>query len=196
MAIAARKHRFNLASSSRNDDVVALSCSKKRCEKSNMSWMVEDPAGSHSRASGHTVLNASLKCEKLMGRFGPHHTMEKQRIDPPGTKKYAPYSPGVMVGNTIWLSGQIDVDSGDTIEIQTQGALNKIDALLGEAGASKHDVVFAQVLLKSMEFYAPMNEVYGAWVESMDVKPARAAFAVDALPADALVEIVVQAIRS
>jgi len=50
--------------------------------------------------------------------------MEKQRIDPPGTKKYAPYSPGVVVGNTIWLSGQIDVDSGDTIEIQTQGALN------------------------------------------------------------------------
>ena len=91
---------------------------------------------------------------------------------------------------------QIDVDSGDTIEVQTQGALNKIDALLGEAGASKHDVVFAQVLLKSMDFYAPMNEVYGAWVDSIDVKPARAAFAVDALPADALVEIVVQAIRS
>ena len=131
-----------------------------------------------------------------MGRFGPHPGMEKQRIDPPGTKKYAPYSPGVMVGNTIWLSGQIDVDSGDTIEIQTQGALNKIDALLGEAGASKHDVVFAQVMLKSMDFYAPMNEVYGAWVDSIDVKPARAAFAVDALPAGALVEIVVQAIRS
>ena len=108
--------------------------------------------------------------------------MEKRRIDPPGTKKYAPYSPGVVVGNTI--------------EVQTQGALNKIDALLGEAGATKHDVVFAQVLLKSMEYYAPMNGVYGAWVESMEVKPARAAFAVDALPADALVEIVVQAITT
>ena len=131
-----------------------------------------------------------------MGRVRPRMFMEKQRIDPPGTKKYAPYSPRVVVGNTIWLSGQIDVDSGDTIEVQTQGALNKIDALLGEAGASKHDVVFAQVLLKSMDFYAPMNEVYGAWVDSIEVKPARAAFAVDALPADALVEIVVQAIRS
>lgn len=131
-----------------------------------------------------------------MGRVCPRRRMEKRRIDPPGTKKYAPYSPGVVVGNTIWLSGQIDVDSGNTIEVQTQGALNKIDALLGEAGATKHDVVFAQVLLKSMEYYAPMNEVYGAWVESMEVKPARAAFAVDALPADALVEIVVQAITT
>jgi len=144
--------------------------------------MIQDPAGSHGPALRAHVLNASLDGEKLMGRVEPRPSMEKQRIDPPGTKKYAPYSPGVMVGDTIWLSGQID--------------LNKIDALLGEAGASKHDVVFAQVLLKSMDFYAPMNEVYGAWVDSIDVKPARAAFAVDALPADALVEIVVQAIRS
>lgn len=131
-----------------------------------------------------------------MGRIDSHGCMEKQRIDPPGTKKYAPYSPGVVVGNTIWLSGQIDVDAGDTIEIQTQGALNKIEALLAEAGATKHDVVFAQVLLKSMNLYAPMNQVYGAWVDDIDIKPARAAFAVDALPADALVEIVVQAIRT
>lgn len=161
-----------------------------------MGGVIQDPTGSHGPAFGAHVLNASLVCEKLMGRVWPRMPMEKRRIDPPGTKKYAPYSPGVVVGNTIWLSGQIDVDSGNTIEVQTQGALNKIDALLGEAGASKHDVVFAQVLLKSMDYYAPMNEVYGAWVESMDVKPARAAFAVDALPADALVEIVVQAITA
>ena len=111
-------------------------------------------------------------------------------------RKSTPHILLELLGNTIWLSGQIDVDSGDTIDVQTQGALDKIDALLSEAGSSKHDVVFAQVLLKSMDFYAPMNEVYGAWVEPMEVKPARAAFAVDALPADALVEIVVQAIRS
>ena len=161
-----------------------------------MRRVVQNPTGSHNYAFGSHVLNASLFCEKLMGRIDTHGCMEKTRIDPPGTKKYAPYSPGVVVGNTIWLSGQIDVDAGDTIEIQTQGALNKIEALLAEAGATKHDVVFAQVLLKSMSLYAPMNQVYGAWVDDMDIKPARAAFAVDALPADALVEIVVQAIRT
>ena len=41
-----------------------------------------------------------------------------------------------------------------------------------------------------------MNEVYGVWLEGVEVKPTRAAFAVDALPADALVEIVVQAVKS
>ena len=79
---------------------------------------------------------------------------------------------------------------------QTQGTLDKIDALLAEAGTSKHDLVFVQVLLKTMDYYAPMNEVYGAWLEGVEVKPTRAAFAVDALPADALVEIVVQAVKS
>ena len=40
-----------------------------------------------------------------------------------------------------------------------------------------------------------MNEVYGAWIDSVEIKPARAAFAAAALPAGALVEIVVQGTR-
>ena len=121
--------------------------------------------------------------------------MTTMGISPPGTKTYAPYTPAVVVGNQVWLSGQINIEAGDDITSQTQGTLDKIDALLAEAGTSKHDLVFVQVLLKTMDYYAPMNEVYGAWLEGMDVKPTRAAFAVDALPADALVEIVVQAVK-
>ena len=121
--------------------------------------------------------------------------MTKIGISPPGTKTYAPYTPAVVVGKQVWLSGQINIEAGDDITSQTQGTLDKIDAPLAEAGTSKHDLVFVQVLLKTMDYYAPMNEVYGAWLEGMDVKPTRAAFAVDALPADALVEIVVQAVK-
>jgi len=55
-------------------------------------------------------------------------------------------------------------------------------------------VCFAQVLLDDIGDFQEMNEVYGAWVEAMDVKPARAAFEAAALPAGAKVEIVVQAI--
>ena len=121
--------------------------------------------------------------------------MTKVGISPPGTKIYAPYTPAVVVGKQVWLSGQINIDAGDDIISQTKGTLEKVDALLAEAGTSKHDLVFVQVLLKTMEFYAPMNEVYAAWLEGVDIKPTRAAFAVDALPADALVEIVVQAVK-
>jgi len=133
--------------------------------------------------------------EKLMSGVEGSCAMSKLGISPPGTKTYAPYTPAVVVGNHVWLSGQINIDAGDDITSQTRGTLEKIDALLAEAGTSKHDLVFVQVLLKTMEFYAPMNEVYGAWLEGVDIKPTRAAFAVDALPADALVEIVVQAVK-
>ena len=92
----------------------------------------------------------------------------------------------------IWLSGQIDVDAGDDVSSQTSGALAKIDALEA-AGVTKHSVCFAQVLLDDINDFAAMNEVYGAWVEDMEIKPARAAFEAGALPAGAKVEIVVQA---
>ena len=134
--------------------------------------------------------------EKLKGGVRGWAGMSKFGITPAGSKTYAPYTPAVVVGNHVWLSGQINIDAGDDIVSQTQGTLDKIDALLAEAGTSKHDLVVVQVLLKTMDYYAPMNEVYGAWLEGVEVKPTRAAFAVDALPADALVEIVVQAVKS
>ena len=68
--------------------------------------------------------------------------------------------------------------------------------MLHAAGVTKDSVCFAQVLLDDIGDFQEMNEVYGAWVESMDVKPARAAFEAAALPAGAKVEIVVQAIQT
>ncbi len=122
--------------------------------------------------------------------------MQKKAISVDGGKLYGPYTPGVKAGGMIWLSGQIDVDAGDDIKTQTAGALAKIDALLEAAGVNREAICFAQVLLDDMNDYASMNEVYGAWVENMEIKPARAAFEAGALPANAKVEIVVQAIDS
>jgi len=41
------------------------------CKQANMRRMVEHPACSHGLTLGHPVLNASVNCEKLMGRIGP-----------------------------------------------------------------------------------------------------------------------------
>ena len=120
-------------------------------------------------------------------------SMSKERIDV-GGNTYGPYSPGVKSNGLIWLSGQIDVEAGNDTASQTAGALAKIDALLEAAGVTKDAVCFAQVLLDDIGDFQEMNEVYGAWVDSMEVKPARAAFEAAALPAGAKVEIVVQAI--
>tara|TARA_B100000575_G_scaffold202765_1_gene164386 strand:+ start:1145 stop:1516 length:372 start_codon:yes stop_codon:yes gene_type:complete len=121
--------------------------------------------------------------------------MEKKAINIAGSKLYGPYTPGVMANGMIWLSGQIDVEAGNDVKSQTAGALKKIDALLDAAGVSKNSVCFAQVLLDDISDFAAMNEVYGAWVEDIEIKPARAAFEAGALPAGAKVEIVVQVIK-
>lgn len=120
--------------------------------------------------------------------------MDKQGIELSGSTKYGPYSAGVQSGDMFWLSGQIAVDFDD-IKSQTQGALDKIDSLLDAAKLTRENIGFAQILLADINDFSAMNDVYGAWVEAMIVKPARAAFAAAALPAGALVEIVVQGTR-
>ena len=62
--------------------------------------------------------------------------MDKQGIELPGAAKYGPYSAGVRSGDMFWLSGQIAVEFDD-IKSQTQGALDKIDALLDSGGLSR-----------------------------------------------------------
>ncbi len=120
--------------------------------------------------------------------------MDKQAIELPGAAKYGPYSAGVRSGDMFWLSGQIAVDF-EGVKAQTQGALDKIDTLLQNAGLTRENICFAQILLDDINDFSDMNEVYGAWVSDLLVKPARAAFAAAALPAGALVEIVVQGTR-
>jgi 2-iminobutanoate/2-iminopropanoate deaminase len=120
--------------------------------------------------------------------------MAKERIEVEGGKTYGPYSPGVKANGVVWLAGQIAPEVGDDVSSQTSACLDKIDALLAAAGVSKNDACFVQVLLDDINDFAAMNEVYSVWVGEMDIPPARAAFEVAALPCEAKVEIVVQAI--
>ena len=117
--------------------------------------------------------------------------MAKERIDT-GGKVFGPYSHGVKANGIIWLAGQIAPEAGGIRE-QTQASLDKIDALLAAAGATKHEVTFAQVLLDDINDFADMNEIYGAWLADVEIPPARAAFEAAALPRGAAVEIVIQA---
>ena len=87
--------------------------------------------------------------------------MDKQAIELPGAAKYGPYSAGVQSGDMFWLSGQIAVDF-DGVKAQTQGALDKIDTLLNNAGLTRENICFAQILLDDINDFAAMNEVYGA----------------------------------
>ena len=77
----------------------------------------------------------------------------------------------VKHGNTVYLCGQ--VGSGDTVTEQTQDCLSRVQALLVEAGSSKHHMLQAIVWLADMADFSEMNAVWDAWVPE-GAAPARA----------------------
>ena len=87
----------------------------------------------------------------------------KLKIDT-GEPKLGPYTPGINVKDHIWLSGQIDVESGDDIASQTTGTLSKIDDLLAAANSSKADLVKVTILMTDIDFYGEINEIYSDWL--------------------------------
>jgi 2-iminobutanoate/2-iminopropanoate deaminase len=104
-----------------------------------------------------------------------------------------PYSQAIEVNGTLYISGQIPIDpavgkiEATGIAAQTEQILKNISAILNEAGYGFGDVVKSTVYLSDMSDFAGMNDVYKKYYQTEC--PARAAFAVKALPLGSLVEI-------
>jgi len=94
----------------------------------------------------------------------------------------------VIHGDTVYLAGQVATDSNADITVQTQQVLQKIDALLAEAGSDKGKILSAQIWLTSMGHFAQMNEVWDAWVPEGHA-PGRACIEARLASPDLLVEV-------
>ena len=82
-------------------------------------------------------------------------------------------SQSVVHGDTVYLAGQVADDRGADITIQTQQVVNKIDALLAEAGSDKTKILSAQIWLTSMGHFSAVNAVWDSWMPEGHA-PARA----------------------
>ena len=102
-----------------------------------------------------------------------------------------PYSQAVLVGNTVYTSGQIALDpetgklSGDIAE-QTERVIKNLSAVLEAAGSSLDGIVKTTCFLADIADFAAFNEIYAKHITSA---PARSCVAVRDLPRGALVEI-------
>ncbi len=94
----------------------------------------------------------------------------------------------VIHGGTIYLAGQVASDRTADIGTQTRQVLDKIDALLNEAGSDRSKILSAQVWLASIGNFAQMNAVWDAWVPEGH-SPARACIEARLANPDYLVEI-------
>lgn len=111
-----------------------------------------------------------------------------------------PYSQAVKAkGEMLYVSGQLPIDPvskkliEDNISLQTHQSLKNLKAILEEANMGFENVVKTTVLLKDIQDFNAMNEVYAQYFE--EDCPARAAFQIAALPMNARVEIEAVAIK-
>ncbi|MBC7854193.1 MAG: RidA family protein [Pirellulaceae bacterium] len=123
----------------------------------------------------------------------------KKIIVPPGYPANAPVSPGVMVGDRLYLSGFLgrDLASGRIPEdpaAQVELSLDRMGATLKAAGMDFRHLVFVNPYLTDAMPMDVMNRVYAKHFEFGNT-PARATIKVASLPNGANVEFTGVAIR-
>ncbi|NBC85353.1 MAG: RidA family protein [Bacteroidetes bacterium] len=110
-----------------------------------------------------------------------------------------PYSQGILVDNTLYVSGQIAIDPetgsmiSGSVEEETERVLENVGAVLQAASMNYENVVRCEVFLTDVNDYAQVNEVYTRYFN--ETPPARQAVQVAALPRDARVEVSCIAVR-
>ncbi|WP_296231734.1 RidA family protein [Pseudomonas sp. UBA4617] len=103
-------------------------------------------------------------------------------------------SAAVTYGNLVFLSGQVPGDATDAAG-QTRQVLEKIDALLAEAGSDKDHLLSATIYLKDIgRDFDAMNDVWSAWL-SPGQAPSRTTLQAELARPQVLVEISVIAAR-
>lgn len=125
--------------------------------------------------------------------------MKKQIVTKNAPAAIGPYSQGIEIDGTVYVSGQLGLvpETGEFaeggIEGQARQALRNVRAILEAAGLTMGDVVKTTCLLKDIRDFGAFNGVYKEFFEG--VAPARSAYAVAGIPKGGLVEIEVVGVK-
>ncbi len=111
-----------------------------------------------------------------------------------------PYNQAVLIGNTLYTSGQIALhpQTGelilDDIETETRQVMENMKAVLAAADMTFADVVKTSIFIINMADFARINSVYGSYFDEKTA-PARETVQVACLPKNVNVEISMVAIQ-
>lgn len=125
--------------------------------------------------------------------------MTKQKINSEtAPKAIGPYSQATQAGQTIYLSGQIPLNTegeivGENAKDQAHQVMKNLSEVLKAADCTFDNVVKTTIYLASMNDFAEVNEVYSSYLN--EPYPARATVEVARLPKDVKVEIDMIAVK-
>ena len=120
--------------------------------------------------------------------------MSKTSIIPSGTgKPLAPFVPGSMADNILYVSGTLAFDKDNNVmhvgdaEAQTRHVLETIKGVVETAGGTMDDITFNTIMITNWDDYPALNKVYAEYFPGE--KPARYCIQCGLVKPDALVEI-------
>lgn len=111
-----------------------------------------------------------------------------------------PYNQAVLVGNTLYTSGQIAINPAngelvlDNIETETKQVMENMKAVLEAAEMTFENVVKSTIFISDMNDFAKINGIYGRYFDEKTA-PARETVQVACLPKNVNVEISMLAIK-
>lgn len=111
-----------------------------------------------------------------------------------------PYNQAVLIGNTLYTSGQIALHPKtgelilDDIETETRQVMENMKAVLAAADMTFENVVKTSIFIMNMGDFARINSVYGSYFDEKTA-PARETVQVACLPKNVNVEISMVAIK-
>lgn len=103
------------------------------------------------------------------------------------------YSPGVIHGHTLYISGQLSIDpqtgrpAEGGIRAESRQALRNLLSVLSAAGLTPRDVIMCRVYLPDVAYWGAFNEEYAAFFGAH--KPARVVVPTNSLYGGCLVEV-------
>jgi 2-iminobutanoate/2-iminopropanoate deaminase len=138
----------------------------------------------------HSTLALSLLLATVLS------AVPKRIIQPKEFPGGRPFSPAILAGDTLYVSGQIGVDlkTGkipEQFEAEVKLCLENIGILLKAGGMGYEDVVSVQVYLTDMDQFQRMNSVYTTIFK--EPRPTRTTVGTSKLAGGAHIEITVTA---
>ena len=111
-----------------------------------------------------------------------------------------PYNQAVLVGNTLYTSGQIALNPLtmelvlDDIENETKQVMENMKAVLAAADMTFENVIKTSIFIMNMNDFTRINSVYGSYFDEATA-PARETVQVACLPKNVNIEISMIAIK-